>query len=258
MGCGQSKVTHDAISTKEPLQNDPSTPKDEEPADEPLANTASEPSIPPPTYLRPRSCSAEKVVEHLLSTEKTYYKKLKDDGFTAEGEKTIKDQYGYEVVVTGSLFQGNLVGFGDYVDQAGNKWKACFNDDVKHGVQICNQTNGMISINTCYEGKNHGAMTVHKVDGNFDNVWWEEGTETKRLSIDAKNSKLAFFERDGSPNTAVKQNPASYCDFKSIKKRSSPKKVRKKTSATPKLRDRYHETLADYGVVQILDKKFSL
>ena len=74
------------------------------------------------------------IVAHLSDVAMPYYKKLAAGHLLINGEKDVIDHRGDMVHVTGTLYKGNLTGYGEYTDRAGNKWFAWFNNDLKHGI----------------------------------------------------------------------------------------------------------------------------
>ena len=51
-----------------------------------------------------------------------YYKRLLDEGLLTNGQKQVIDHRGDMVNVSGTLYNGCIVGWGTYTDKNGNRW----------------------------------------------------------------------------------------------------------------------------------------
>ena len=90
-----------------------------------------------------------------------YYLALAANNLLTQGEKTVKDHHGNDVLVTGQLLNGVLTGKGEYVCPRGFKWVAWFHKDVKHGWGHCIFPNGIVQFGTHYNGIYHGPMNFY-------------------------------------------------------------------------------------------------
>jgi len=111
----------------------------------PEASTPATPTITAPVYDAPSTSDVEPsaAVAHLEDVAMVYYKRLLDEGLLTDGQKQIIDHRGDMVNVTGTLYNGCLVGRGTYTDKNGNRWTAWFNNDLKHGTGLVDQTAGI-------------------------------------------------------------------------------------------------------------------
>ena len=75
-----------------------------------------------PTYagVSTDSLSAEQVQHHFETEFDPYINELKYGGHLTPGQKTVEDHRGIEVTVDGSLYNGQLTGYGQYTDGSGN------------------------------------------------------------------------------------------------------------------------------------------
>ena len=69
------------------------------------------------------------------------------------------------VTVNGSLYNGQLTGYGQYTDKIGNEWFATFHQDMKHGVCKVNQKTGTRQTGALVNGQYHGPLSF----------WFKEG-----------------------------------------------------------------------------------
>ena len=164
----------------------------------------------------------EDVAKHTRDYITPYFQRLKDAGLLIKGkfllfafmraslgEKNVIDHHGDTVLVKGTLLNGVLTGYGNYVDPKGHAWSASFVNDKKHGTGAVIHVNGNVQISDLFNGVYHGWTTMYCSDGQVTNKRHEKGDQT-HINYITERLDRAFYRKDASAHKAYEKNWQEY------------------------------------------------
>ena len=180
-----------------------------------LKEVAVEPQIEIPPYKPSGWKLGEEVAQEVEDHLNPFYEELRRLGVLKEGMKTITDRNDDTYDVYGTLYNGELMGRGEYTDKNGTVTKAHFYKDVQYGRIIATQAkDGVLQVANMWNGRMHGHATFY--DGpNYPyhtNCMVDEGNIHMRGDRKYyEDDRSAFFKKDGKAFRALAFNWRAFC-----------------------------------------------